>query len=92
MTWLDELDARAPDPVAAFRNIEAGKFISVRREVRRRTATGTAPIIAPQLAVLAAALDAMVVGLPDAALSAPGGEGDWTGDDDDDAYSGGRAV
>lgn len=77
MTWLDELDDRAPDPVAAFRNIEVGRFISVRREVRRRTSTGTAPRIAPQLAELANALAAIVDRLPDEAFAAPGGEGDW---------------
>jgi hypothetical protein len=76
--WLDELEAVAPDPVAAFRNIEVGRFITVRREVRRRTATGTARGIAPQLAALADALDAIVARLPDAAFAAPGGEGDWT--------------
>jgi DinB superfamily len=76
--WLGALEPLAPDPVAAFRNIEAGKFITVRREVRRRTAVGTAPIIAPQLAALAEALDAIVRRLPEDAFAAPGGEGDWT--------------
>lgn len=77
MTWLDDLEALAPDPVSAFRNIEAGKFISVRREVRRRTQTGSARAIAPQLATLAAALDSIVARLPDHAFAEPGGEGDW---------------
>jgi DinB superfamily len=76
--WLDELEEAAPDPVIAFRNIDAGRFISVRREVRRRTALGTTPVIVPQLEALATALDAIVVALPDAAFSMPGGEGDWT--------------
>ena len=76
-SWLDDLEATAPDPVAAFRNIEAGKFISVRREVRRRTQAGSAPAIAPQLAALAQALDTIVARLPDDAFAAPGGEGDW---------------
>lgn len=76
--WLDALENAAPDPVAAFRNIEAGKLIMVRREVRRRTAVGTAAGIATQLAALAEALDAIVARLPEAAFSAPGGEGDWT--------------
>lgn len=76
--WLDDLEVGAPDPVAAFRNIEAGKFISVRREVRRRTALGTAAGLAAQLGVLASALDAIVARLPEPAFSAPGGEGDWT--------------
>ena len=75
--WLDALETTAPDPVAAFRNIEAGKLISVRREVRHRAPPGSAPIIAPQLAALAAALDAIVSRLPAAAFAAPGGEGDW---------------
>lgn len=76
--WLDALEAAAPDPVAAFRNVEAGKFITVRREVRRRTALGTAAGLAGQLGILASALDAIVARLPEAAFSAPGGEGDWT--------------
>ena len=76
--WLDALDPVAPDPVAAFRNIEAGKLISVRREVRRRSAMGSATAIVPQLAALAGALDAIVARLPEAAFAAPGGEGDWT--------------
>jgi hypothetical protein len=76
-TWLDELEPAAPDPVSAFRNIEAGKFISVRREVRRRTQTGSAPSIVAQLAALAQALDAIVARLPEGAFEAPGGEGDW---------------
>ena len=75
--WLDALGAGAPDPVAAFRNIEAGKFISVRREVRRRTHRGSAPAIAPQLAALAEGLDAIIARLPNDAFAAPGGEGDW---------------
>ena len=77
LTWLDELEISAPDPVRAFRNVEAGKFISVRREVRRRTAIGTAPAIVPQLAAIAEALDAIVARLPEAAFDQPGGEGDW---------------
>ena len=77
MTWLDELEANARDPVAAFRNIEVGKFISVRREVRRRTQAGSAPAIAPQLAALAEAFDAIIARLPEDAFAAPGGEGDW---------------
>ena len=76
-SWLGALEAGAPDPVAAFRNIEVGRFISVRREVRRRTQAGSAPAIAPQLAALAQAFDAIIARLPDDAFAAPGGEGDW---------------
>ncbi len=75
--WLEALDAKAPDPVGAFRNIEAGKFISVRREVRRRAGMGSAAGLVTQLATLASALDEIVGRLPEAAFSAPGGEGDW---------------
>jgi hypothetical protein len=77
-SWLDELAAAAPDPVAAFRNIEAGRFITVRREIRRRMALGAAPTVVPQLAAITAALDDLVARLPEAAFSAPGGESDWT--------------
>lgn len=77
MTWLDDLERDAADGVLAYRNIEAGKFITVRREIRRRTTLGSAPRIVPQLAALTAALDAIVARLPDAAFAEPGGEEDW---------------
>ena len=75
--WLDELDGDAPDIVGAYRHVEAGKFITVRREIRKRMATGSAPSVVPQLGAVAAALMAMVDRLPEAAFTAPGGEGDW---------------
>jgi DinB superfamily len=77
MSWLDELEPGAPDPVSAFRGIEVGAFLSVRREVRRRSGAGRAPELVPQLAVLAEALVAIVQRLPEAAFREPGGEGDW---------------
>ena len=76
-SWLTDLEAGAPDIVAAFRGIEEGKFISVRREVRRRTALGSTPRIVPQLAVVANAFDVLLAQLPDHAFGEPGGEGDW---------------
>ena len=78
MAWLDSLAVIAPDPVAAYRNIDAGKLITVRREIRRRMTTGAAPSIVPQLGALADALDAIVARLPQPAFDEPGGEGDWT--------------
>jgi hypothetical protein len=75
--WLAELETGAPDPVAAFRGIEEGRFLSVRREVRRRAGVGRAVTLAPQLAALAGALTAIVERLPDAAFLEPGGEADW---------------
>lgn len=77
VAWLDDLEDGAPDAVAAFRSIETGKFISVRREVRRRAGAGSADRVIGQLAVIADALIAIVETLPEAAFAAPGGEGDW---------------
>ncbi len=76
-TWIGALASGAPDIVAAWRGIEAGEFISVRREVRRRSGPGTAEGLATQLAALAEALTAFVETAPDAMLRLPGGEADW---------------
>jgi hypothetical protein len=75
--WLDPLEPAAPDVVGAYRNVEAGRFIAVRREIRKRMSIGSAPSVAPQLAAIAGALDAMIGRLPDPAFAMPGGEGDW---------------
>jgi len=76
--WVDALEPGAPDVIAAWRGIDAGRFISVRREVRRRAGEGTAESIGAQLATLADGLASIVTALPDAAFGLPGGEGDWT--------------
>ncbi|MEO8208557.1 MAG: DinB family protein [Chloroflexota bacterium] len=76
--WLDALEPDAPDVVAAFRRLDAGKFISLRREVRHRAGADSAGRVVSQLAAIAAALQAITASLPEAAFSAPGGEGDWT--------------
>jgi len=75
--WLDELEPAAPGAVGAFRGIEAGKFLNVRREVRRRGGPGTAQASVAELAALAEALAGAVGRLPEEALRAPGGEEDW---------------
>jgi len=75
--WLDALEPAAPDPVSAFRGIEAGAFLTVRREVRRRSSSGSSAGIVEQLDALAAALVELVERLPEAAFAAPGGESDW---------------
>ncbi len=75
--WLDALEPAAPNAVAAFRGIEAGRFISVRREVRRRGGAGSSAASVAELELLAVALARVVERLPDAALRAPGGEEDW---------------
>jgi hypothetical protein len=75
--WLDVLESGAPDAVAAFRGIEAGRFISVRREVRRGAGPGSAERIAGELGAIAQALAAVVATLPETPFEAPGGEGSW---------------
>ena len=75
--WVVALEAGAPDVVAAWRGIDEGKLISVRREVRRRAGAGTAESVARQLAVLADALTAIVGELSDDDLRRDGGEGGW---------------
>jgi hypothetical protein len=71
------LASDAPDVVAAWRGIDEGALLSVRREVRRRAGEGSAGLIVPQLATVAAALASVVEGLPEGAFAMPGGEGDW---------------
>jgi hypothetical protein len=75
--WVDVLEPAAPDIVAAWRGIDEGRFLSVRREVRRRSGEGTAPATVAQLAATAAALRGVVEHLPADAFAMPGGEGDW---------------
>ena len=75
--WVDALEPGAPDIVASWRGIDAGRLVAVRREVRRRAGYGTAASIATQLGTLADALTAVVADLPDDAFAMPGGEGDW---------------
>lgn len=78
MTWLDRLEAEAPDVVSAWRGIDAGRFLAVRRAVRRGAGEGSALRLAGQLDHLAEALTAIVAALPADAFGLPGGEGDWT--------------
>lgn len=75
---IDALAAEAPDIVEAWRGIDEGAFIAVRREVRRRAGPGSAPHVALQLAAVAGALAGVVEALPEAAFGLPGGEADWT--------------
>ena len=75
--WIDELEPAAPDIVAAWRGIDEGQFLSVRREVRRRSGEGTALRAIQQLAATATALRGVVEALPEPAFALPGGEGDW---------------
>lgn len=76
-TWVDALEPDAPDIVAAWRGIETGRFIEVRREVRKRAGDGSAERIVPQLASLARAMTAIVERLADRDLGRDGGEEGW---------------
>jgi hypothetical protein len=78
MTWVEDLEVGAPDIVAAWRGIEAGRFVTVRREVRRRAGTGSAATILAQLDATADAIVMLIETLPDDAFALPGGEADWT--------------
>lgn len=76
--WAAELEADAPDVIAAWRGIEEGRSISVRREIRSRAGAGSAEAIVAQLEAVAGALVAAIETLPDDAFAMPGGEADWT--------------
>jgi hypothetical protein len=76
--WVDELEPAAPDVVAAWRGIDEDRFLSVRREVRRRAGAGSVERLLPQLAATTAALGVIVERLPEEAFAMPGGEDDWT--------------
>lgn len=76
-TWVEALEPGAPDIVAAWRGVEVGRFLTVRREVRRRSAVGSAERIAAQLGAIAEALTDIVDGFDEADLRADGGEEDW---------------
>ena len=75
--WVDDLGAVAPDIVAAWRGVEEGRPIELRRMVRAMAGRGTAGRTSAQLGALATALTELIADLPDALLRAPGGEADW---------------
>jgi hypothetical protein len=75
--WVDALEPLAPDVVAAWRGVEEGRLISVRREVRRRAGVGSTDRILPQLGAIADAMATLVATLPPPLLRLPGGEEDW---------------
>ena len=71
------LGGTAPDILAAWSGIDAGRPIEVRREVRRRGGDGSAGRVAGQLRGVADALVSVVAVLPVDAFAMPGGEEDW---------------
>jgi hypothetical protein len=76
--WIAALEPGAPDVVGAWRGIEEERFLTVRREVRRRAGPGSAERLVLQLGALADALISMIEALPDEAFGLPGGEANWT--------------
>jgi hypothetical protein len=74
---IDALEPLAPDLVAAWRVIEEGALLTVRRHVRARAGDASARRVVPQLAAVADALVNVIEALPDHAFAMPGGEGDW---------------
>jgi hypothetical protein len=77
-SWVAALESGAPAAVAAWRGIEQGETEEVRRAVRAGIEVGSAGRIVGELGVLADALAEAVGRVPDALMSAPGGEADWT--------------
>ena len=75
--WVGALEPGAPDIVAAWRGVEAGRVATVRREARRVARPGSTTSLVAQLGVLAEALDAFVAAAPVSTLRSPGGEADW---------------
>lgn len=74
---IDALEPAAPTVVGAWRGIEDGRLLEVRRAVRRGAGEGSAARIVGELAAVAASLADVVAALPDHAFRLPGGEGDW---------------
>ena len=75
--WLAALEARAPDLVALFAALDAGRPLKVRRGVRARGGEGSAARVLLQHAAIAEAYAAHLAALPEAAFGLPGGEADW---------------
>ncbi len=75
--WVEAVAEAAPNIVAAWRGIDEGRFLSVRRQVRHHAGPGTAASTAAELSGLADAMARIVGALPDEALGLPGGEQDW---------------
>jgi hypothetical protein len=75
--WLAVIEVDAPGAVSAYRGIERGQAVSVRREVRRRGGAGSAARTVAELDALADALIALVEAMPGDAFALPGGEEDW---------------
>jgi hypothetical protein len=71
------LASAAPDILAVWHGIDAGRPIEVRREVRRRSGVNSTERVVEQLGAVADQLASVVEALPDRAFAMPGGEADW---------------
>jgi hypothetical protein len=79
--WVDQLEFGAPDVVAIWRLIDPSDFSkdysATRAELSQRAGAGSAPRVLAEQEAIADALEAILAEMPDALLSAPGGEEDW---------------
>ena len=75
---IDALASRAPDLVAAWRELDGTSYESVRALVAAAAGPGSTPRVVPQLAAVAEAFAEVVEALPDDAFARPGGEEDWS--------------
>src|SRR3972149_911371 len=75
--WLDRLECDAPNLVGSFRALDDGRFIALRREVRRLAGAGSAVRLAREHAAVVPHLDGLIAAPSPEVLAAPGGEEDW---------------
>src|SRR3990172_3982873 len=75
--WLARLERDAPNLVGSFRALDDGRFIALRREVRRLAGAGSAVRLAREHAAVVAHLDGLIAAASPEVLAAPGGEEDW---------------
>jgi hypothetical protein len=78
-TWIQRLEADAPDVVACWRALDStySGLKALRRELRDRVHTGDAPRILAQQEAVGDMLEATLRAMPERLLRAPGGEEDW---------------
>jgi hypothetical protein len=74
--WLEAVSSGAPDVVAVWQVMDAGRM-PFRRELRRRAGPGTAARVLAQQEAVADALADALAATSDEQLRAPGGEEDW---------------
>jgi hypothetical protein len=74
---IEGLGDAAPEIVGAWRGIDEGSSLTVRRQVRARAGAGSAGRMTDQLAAVADGLAEAIRDLRDEAFALPGGEADW---------------